>query len=276
MPLKFIDLSVPLDDSPIEPQPAKIRYLNHKQGAGLLSLASLFSPKDTLLTLKNFILHILGIKKITAKDFPDGIGLAWEEIKGDTHTGTHMDAPYHYGPVSEGKPSKTIDEVPLEWFWGNGVVLDLSHKKPAEFITSLDLKLALNKINYTIKPGDIVLIMTGAAKHLGKKDYFFINPGMSADAVLWLLNQGVKIIGTDGFGLDRPLRSMVEDYMRTKDKTYLWPAHFAGRIKEYCHIEKMTNLDKIPKPYGFKVVCFPIKIKKASAGWVRPVAIIEE
>ena len=41
-------------------------------------------------------------------------------------------------------------------------------------------------------------------------------------------------------------------------------------------MEKMCNLDKIPKPFGFKVSCFPVKIKSASAGWVRPVAIIEE
>lgn len=69
---------------------------------------------------------------------------------------------------------------------------------------------------------------------------------------------------------------MLTDYLRTRDKRYLWPAHFAGREKEYCHIEKMGNLDKIPVPYGFKIACFPVNIERAGASWVRPVAIIEE
>lgn len=46
--------------------------------------------------------------------------------------------------------------------------------------------------------------------------------------------------------------------------------------KEYCHIEKLANLDQLPKPFGFKVACFPIKITGASAGWCRVVAMVEE
>jgi len=274
--LKFIDLSVALDDSPVEPEPARIKYLNHKQGADLLGLAALISGHSVFITLKNLLLHLTGIKKVTHRDFPDGMGLAWETINGDTHTGTHLDAPYHFGPLSEGRPSKTIDEVPLEWCSGNGVVLDFRAKKQGDFITADDLRSALDKIDYKISAGDIVLIMTGADKHWGRKDYFFSHPGLSGDAVLWLLDRGVKIIGTDGYGLDRPFRNMMDDYTRTKDKSFLWPAHFAGRKKEYCHIEKMANLDRIPKSHGFSVMCFPVKIKGASAGWVRPVAILED
>jgi len=77
-------------------------------------------------------------------------------------------------------------------------------------------------------------------------------------------------------GFDRPFKYMIKDYLKTKDKRYLWPAHLVGREKEYCHIEKLVNLDKIPIPYGFKIACFPINIKGASAGWVRAVAIIRE
>jgi kynurenine formamidase len=56
----------------------------------------------------------------------------------------------------------------------------------------------------------------------------------------------------------------------------IWEAHFAGIEKGYCHMEKMANLDQIPVPHGFKVACFPINIKSASAGWTRPVAIVDE
>ena len=60
------------------------------------------------------------------------------------------------------------------------------------------------------------------------------------------------------------------------DKKALWPGHFAGRQKEYCHIEAMGNLDKIPVDHGFTVSVLPIKLSKASAAWTRCVAILWE
>ena len=91
----------------------------------------------------------------------------------------------------------------------------------------------------------------------------------------FLVESGVKIIGIDCYSLDRPFMAMVKQYYRTNDKKCLWPAHFYGREKEYCHIERLTNLDKIPMNYGFKFCCFPIKLKEMGAAWVRAVAIIE-
>ena len=251
---KIIDLSVVMENSAYEGMwPPSITYWDHRRGAKELG-----KP--------------LGIN---ASEFPDGIGLAWEELTLITHAGTHMDAPWHFGPVCEGKKAKTIDEVPLEWCYGDGVVLDLRHKKPGESITAEDVQEALEKINYTIKPLDIVLIMTGADKYVDDVRYTKMNPGISREATLWLVEQGVKIIGTDGYGYDKPFAVMGEEFKKG-DKNALWPGHFAGREREYCHIEKLANLDQIPQPYGFKVAVFPVKIRKASAGWMRPVAIIEE
>ena len=71
-------------------------------------------------------------------------------------------------------------------------------------------------------------------------------------------------------------RAVAIEYLREGKKEKLWAAHFAGREKEYCHIENLNNLDKIPMPYGFKVAVFPIKIENAGGGWVRAVAIIED
>ena len=85
---------------------------------------------------------------------------------------------------------------------------------------------------------------------------------MSREATKFLVESGVKIIGIDCYSLDRPFMAMVKQYYRTNDKKCLWPAHFYGREKEYCHIERLTNLDKIPMNYGFKFCCFPIKLKE--------------
>ena len=71
---------------------------------------------------------------LTADDLPDGRFAAFESVTLTTHSGTHLDAPYHFGPTSEGKPSRTIDEIPLDWCFGDGVLLDFRHKKAGEEI----------------------------------------------------------------------------------------------------------------------------------------------
>lgn len=250
MKRKIIDLSLPLENFASEPFPPKIRYMDHAEGAA--TMVALFQASKEILPL----------------------GWAAEQVSLSTHSGTHLDAPYHFSPTSEGRRSKRIDEIPLEWCYGDGVVLDLTHKKGGESISVEDIKEAEEKAGYRIKPLDIVLIKTGGDKKWGSPSYMTDYPGMSAEATLYLLEKGVKIIGIDAYGFDRPFKSMIEDFKRTKDKKYIWPAHFAGREKEYCHLEKLANLDLLP-PYGFKVACFPVKIKGASAGWVRVVAIID-
>ena len=275
--MKIIDLSLTL--SPVGPEhdQPKITYTHHKRGAFLLGLAGLLYKGRSLLDhARSLFLYLTGRYRIKACQWPDGLGLAWEEVKMDTHAGTHLDAPYHFGPTSEGKPARRIDEIPLEWCFSDGVLLDMRHKDPGSFITVDDIKESLAKTSYRIKPYDIVLVMTGADKFAKDKRYLTDYPGMSREATLYLIEQGVKIIGVDSVGFDRAWGTMFDEYIRTRDNSLLWPAHFAGREREYCHMEKMANLDKIPEPYGFKVACFPVKVEKASAGWCRAVAILEE
>lgn len=268
--MKIIDLSLPIDDSVFEPIPVEIKRWGHKKGGDRFGLRWAFSKK-----MKGILNYITGKERITHRSFKDGAFLALEQVKATVHTGTHLDAPYHFGPLSEGKSARKIEEIPLEWCYGDGVVLDLSHKRPGEFITKEDIREALNKIRYEIKPSDIVLIRTGADKFWGKREYFSHFPGMSREAVAYIIGFNVKIIGVDAFSFDRPFYAMIKDFFNTGDNSYLWPAHFYGREKEYCHIERLANLDKVPRPYGFKVACFPIKIKGASAAWARAIAIVE-
>ena len=271
---EIIDLSLPIEITNQEFIRPKIKFISHKKGAKLLCLGGLIDEKYFIKTVFNFFLYILGIKKITRDDFPDGKALAWEEVRLGTHAGTHMDAPWHFGPYSGETPSRTINQVPLGWCYADGVVLDMRYKQPSGDIEATDLEKACNKINYKIKEKDIVLIMTGADKYSFERRYLFQYPAMTKAATIWLLNQGVKIVGTDSWGFDAPFKNMISDYLKSKDKKYLWPGHLLGREKEYCHIEKLVNLDKIPVPFCFKVACFPVNITGASAGWVRAVAII--
>lgn len=265
-PLRLIDLSVPISSRTVEPDPPHIDYIDHRRAAQELAAIAnqLVAPTPT------------AVATITEHSFLDGLGLANETLKLDTHAGTHMDAPWHFGPRCQDKPTKTIDEIPLEWCFGPGVVLDLRHKKSGELITPEDLQTALERIRYRLNAGDIVLLMTGADKHFEQPDYFSAHAGMGRAATLWLLDQGVRVIGIDGWGFDRPAGEMLKDYMASGDTSTLLPAHMVGRDREYCHIEKLANLDLIPVPYGFWVSCFPVKVERGSAGWVRAVALVQE
>jgi kynurenine formamidase len=132
----------------------------------------------------------------------------------------------------------------------------LRHKRPGEKISVVDLELALHEIRYTLKPFDIVMIMNGRDKFLGSEEYFE-QPGMTRESTLWLVNQGIKVIGVDMYGFDRKFGDMAEEFRRTGDGRGIWKAHFAGIEKEYCQIEKLANLDQMPRPTGFKVCCLP-------------------
>ncbi len=251
--MRIIDLSVPISEKVKEPLSAKIDYVKHEEGA--VQAAQMFGLEPT--------------------DFPEGKAWAVETVTLNTHTGTHVDAPWHYWPTSEGKQARTIDQLPLEWFFGDGVLFDFHEKEAGYEITTQDLKEKLHEMNYELKPYDIVMIRTDADKKIYEEGYFNAHAGVSAEATHWLIDQGIKVMGTDGWGWDIPFYLQAEEYKKNPREGVLWAAHFVGKEKEYCQIEKLANLDQIPKPYGFKVATFPVKIEGASAAWVRPVAIIE-
>ena len=208
--------------------------------------------------------------------FPKGfVGWADDTIKKmGVHSTTHLDAPWHYAPTCEGKPAKTIDEVPLDWCFGEGVVIDMKHKEDFDPIMVKDIKEFLEKENLTIRPNMIVLIKTGRDKHMGTKDFFEKGTGMSAEATEWLIDQGVKVMGIDAWGWDLPLPYLVKQAKKTNNPDLFWEAHLVGRDKEYCHMEQLTNLDALPYS-GFKVAVFPLKIKGASAAPARVVAMLD-
>ena len=255
--MRLVDLSVSIEaDAPFEIFPVEIEFRSH-EGQGLESFKEFFGVQESDLV------------------YSDGRGAGDEMLKLLSHSGTHVDAPFHYGPVSEGAPAATIDELPLEWFFSDGVVLDLRHKQPREFIEIADLERALVAIDYTLRPLDIVLLHTGCDRKLRSPEYFE-QPGMGRESTLWLVEQGIKVIGIDAFGFDRPFAAMAEDFRRTGDGRYIWPAHFAGITRSYCQIEKLANLDAIGRPHGFRVAAFPVKIRGASAGFARVVAFVDE
>jgi len=182
-------------------------------------------------------------------------------VSGD-HIGTHLDS---WGHVKPGAPR--AEGIPLEYCYGPGVVLNLSHIAPAEAIGVDDVAAALAVTGHELQPLDIVLIRTDAARYRAEPRYLTDHAGMSKDAVHWLLDRGIKMMGIDAIGFDIPFHAMFE-------QRRFWEAHMVMLEREYYHIENLVNLDQIPISHGFTVSVLPIPYRGASAAPVRAVAIL--
>ncbi|MEM1066963.1 MAG: cyclase family protein [Pseudomonadota bacterium] len=258
MPRRFVDLSVALEADIASDPPImlpEIEYLSHADTAG----------------------QVMGFfPGLAREDLPQGEGWAVERLNVYTHNGTHLDAPYHHHSTMDGgKRAITIDEVPLEWCFNPGVKLDFRHFEDGYLVTPNDIDTELARIGHVLSPLDIVLVNTSAAAHYGKPDYVAKGCGMGRAATLHLLEQGVRLTGTDAWSWDAPFSITAARYAETGDAGLIWEGHRASMEIGYCHLEKITNLDQLPGS-GFLVSCFPYKIKGASAGFTRAVAIFEE
>ncbi len=253
--MKIIDLSKPIKFNKSDPWFMKVK-IKHK-------------PHEK----SKWLIRFLGLP---LKLFPKGFnGWADDTIKKmGVHSTTHLDAPWHYSPTTNGKKSKTIDEIPLEWCFGEGLVIDMKHKADFDPITINDIEDFMKNNKLELQPGMIVLIKTGRDQFNGAKDFHKVGTGMSAEATEWLIDKGIKVMGIDAWGWDLPLPYMLKKAKKTNDPELFWEAHLVGQRKEYCHMEQLVNLDALPYS-GFKVAVFPLKIVGASAAPARVVAILD-
>lgn len=204
----------------------------------------------------------------------DGEGWSVEVIRGlSTHGSTHVDAPYHYNSVIQGKPAQTIDELPLDWFFRPGVRLDMRHKPDGEPVTPNDVDQGLQEAGHQLAAYDIVLVQTGCDQYYGQPDYMAHGCGVTAEATRYLFDQGVRVMGIDAWGWDRPLHLQAQDTLEKQEPGIFWEAHQADL--PYSQIERLMNLDALPST-GFTVACFPLKIESASAAPARVVAILND
>jgi len=253
---KIIDLSVHLENGTHADPPVyepKIRYRTNKETA------------DELLPF------FPGLKR---EDLPDEEAWAIEWIQLTTHNGTHLDAPYHFhSTMNGGERAWTIDEVPLDWCFQPGVKLDFRRFEDGYVATAADVEAELKRIGHELKPFEIVVVNTRAGALYGKEGYVSAGCGMGHEATMYLLERGVRVTGTDAWSWDAPFVHTAKRWAETGDAKLIWEGHKAGRDIGYCHLEKLGNLEALPAD-GFQIVCFPCKIRGASAGWTRAVAIL--
>jgi kynurenine formamidase len=203
----------------------------------------------------------------------DGEGWAVDTFQRfGTHNSTHVDAPYHYNSTIQGRPAQAIDELPLDWFFRPGVVLDFHERGDGETIEVNDIRAALGAAGHALAERDIVLVRTGRDAFYGQPDYMARGPGVSAAATRWLYERGVRVMGIDAWGWDRPLHLQAQEALEKRQPGIFWAAHQADL--PYSQIERLAGLDQLP-PTGFTVACFPLRLVGGSAAPARVVAIFD-
>jgi kynurenine formamidase len=216
--------------------------------------------------------------------FPGGVSKLTTVITTKFHASTHMDAPLH---VLDGGLS--IDQIPLESCYGEGVVVDMRHKGKWDIITAADLEKARPRI----QEGDFVVVNTGWHKYFLTQPYVFMNhyPGFYDSAAAWLVRKKVKAVAVDGGALDSPLAHcpldknapwLYQEYLEETGKD----ANKEFPIYEPCHLALARagipgieiaggQIDEVTGRRG-TFVAFPFRYEGGEAALVRLVAIVEE
>jgi kynurenine formamidase len=250
--MRLIDLSAPIrDDSQHAPegQRTEIEFVDHRVGAEAIQ-------------------QLLGVPPRLLRDSE---GWAIETFRRfGTHNSTHVDAPWHYNSEIDGRRAQTIDELPLDWFFAPGVVIEATDRADGEALTIDDVRERLPR---DLKERDIVLVHTGQGANYGAADYSTHGPGVTAAATRWMFEQGVRVMGTDSWGWDAPLHLQAMEALERNEPGIFWAAHQVGLA--YSQIERLCNLGSLP-PFGFHVACFPLRVMGASAAPARVVALVPE
>ena len=198
-----------------------------------------------------------------------------------THSGTHMDAPWHYHATMNyllkpgGEPSTTIDQVPLDWCFRPGVKLDFRHFPDGYVATAKDVDNECARIDYTLKPLDIVLVNTSAASQYDKDDYGTAAAAWAVRRRCASSNRGVRVVGTDSFAGTRLSRVSPSGLLRPAT-TSLPLGRPQGGTRDRILPDGKAAQPGSPAAVRIYGRMLPGKDQGASAGWTRAVAILEE
>ena len=188
--------------------------------------------------------------------------ISWSTIKKDgynlellflsSHSGTHMDAPYHFI-----KNGKKIHEIPVSRLTNNAILIKL-RKKANQAISKNDI-IKFEKKYGIIQKNATIIFATGWQKNLQSKYYFEKNPGLSVSAAKYLASKKINLVGIDSPSID-----LGND---TK-----FSVHQILSKNNILIVENLANLEKIPKNH-FKLVVLPLKLKDATGSPVRAIAL---
>jgi kynurenine formamidase len=174
------------------------------------------------------------------------------------HGPTHVDSISHFDSADD---AATIDEMPLDTFWGEGTCIDISSTPAQEYCSAADLDASLEASGGELRPGDVLLLHTGTyERHGGTPEYTNQYPGLDESAAEWLVERKVKVFGVDCPSPDNPI-----------SPTY--PIHLMCRREGITHYENLAGLrELIGRRFVF--VALPLKVVGGHGSPVRAAALL--
>lgn len=169
-----------------------------------------------------------------------------------SHSGTHMDAPWHFEVNGQ-----TIDRLPLHRLVSDAWVWDLQDVAPKEILKVEHLKSLANEF----KKGDSILLRTGWSKRLGSDDYRNALPRIGEELAYWLGENNVNILGVEP--------PSVADVNNLEEVTKI---HRILMENDIIIVEGLTNLYAISQP-KVKLIALPLKIENGDGAPARVIAI---
>lgn len=182
-------------------------------------------------------------------------GFLAESVFVISHTGTHIDAPFHFEPSG-----KKIDELPIGGFVAPGHILDVRGLGPKSLIGPAPLREARRRLRSRIGKGDAALLWTGWGRQIGTPAYLSENPGLSGAGAKLLVDWEVGLVGIDAANIDHP-----------EDGTY--PAHHGLLSAGIPVIENVANLADVGAG-AFLLVALPLRLVGATGSPIRLVALV--
>ena len=171
-----------------------------------------------------------------------------------THTGTHIDAPFHFV-----KNGKKIHEIKPERLVNEAILIRIG-KNSNRSISKTDIQNFEQK-NGRIENGSTVIFYTGWQKNLNKEFYFTKNPGLSVSAAKYLVSKKINMVGIDSPSID----------LGTDSK---FSVHHILAKNNILIVENLANLNKI-KSNNFHLITSPLKLKNATGSPIRAFGFVD-
>jgi arylformamidase len=170
-------------------------------------------------------------------------------VEAETHIGTHVELPSHLK-----KDGKSSSEMPFDIFLGEAIVLNFDFLTPKDGQGQAITPSHLSKV----KKGDIVLMWSS---YEGKE-----HPYISAEAIKWLAQLPIKMIGTEPSVEGEDPRSEEPGFSEA------WATHRYALGNDIPIIDNLCNLKEIKKERVF-FIGLPLKIAHLEASWIRAIAL---
>jgi len=166
-----------------------------------------------------------------------------------------------FSHLDPGPSAQTIDQMPLDLFYGTAVCLDVTSFEPRTDITADDLDSVEEASPVDVLPGDIVLLYTATwNRFAGDSRYLTDFPGLGESGSEWIVRRQVKTFGVDSPTPDNPASAS-------------YPCHMMCRREHITHYENLAHLDQVVNT-RFTFCGFPLKLRGAHGGPTRAVALV--